>query len=112
MKRRINSNLRPLLCAFYPFLSVAAALWAMPRTARAQLYVTEAEPPQVGTIEVVGKYDAKTGAAISPSFITGLRDPLGLAVSGNTHAAVNFTLTKEAFPSRFLSSIDKQIPTL
>ena len=30
----------------------------------------------------VGKYDATTGAAISPSFITRLEGPFGLAVSG------------------------------
>ena len=28
----------------------------------------------------VGEYDAKTGAAINASFITGLTDPFGLAV--------------------------------
>ena len=58
--------------AFYPFLIAAAALWAMPRTARAQLYVAE------GTF--VGKYDAKTGAAINASFITALIGPQGIAV--------------------------------
>jgi hypothetical protein len=28
----------------------------------------------------VGKYDAKTGAAINAAFITGLNEPIGLAV--------------------------------
>jgi DNA-binding beta-propeller fold protein YncE len=32
----------------------------------------------------VGKYDTASGAAISPSFITGLSEPIGLAVLGNT----------------------------
>jgi DNA-binding beta-propeller fold protein YncE len=81
MKTTLTSNWRPLLRAFYPFLIAAAALWAMPRTARAQLYVAE------GTF--VGKYDAKTGAAISPSFITGLNFPVGLAVKGNTLFVAN-----------------------
>ncbi len=87
MKTTLTSNWRPLLRAFYPFLIAAAALWAMPKNARAQLYVTEL--PQVGTIGVVGKYDATTGAAISPSFITGLNFPVGLAVKGNTLFVAN-----------------------
>jgi DNA-binding beta-propeller fold protein YncE len=60
----------------------------MPKNARAQLYVTEL--PQGGPIGVVGKYDATTGAAISPSFITGLNFPVGLAVKGNTLFVANF----------------------
>ena len=88
MKTTLTSNWRPLLRAFYPFLIAAAALWAMPKNARAQLYVTEL--PGGGDIGVVGKYDAKTGAAISPSFITGLSEPEGdLAVLGNTLFVAN-----------------------
>src|SRR5260370_725044 len=87
MKTTLTSNWRPLLRAFYPFLITIAALWAMPKNARAQLYVTEL--PQGGPIGVVDKYDATTGAAISASFITGLNDPVGLAVLGNTLFVAN-----------------------
>jgi hypothetical protein len=82
MKKSITSNWRPLLRALYPFVIGIAVLWAMPRTAHAQLYV--AELPGGGPIGVVDKYDAKTGAAISPGFITGLNNPVALAVIGNT----------------------------
>jgi hypothetical protein len=75
MKTTLTSNWRPLLRAFYPFLIAIAALWAMPRTARAQLYVT-----QGGTGGIVSKYNATTGAAINANFITGLITPVGLAV--------------------------------
>src|SRR5260370_457562 len=78
-----TSNWRPLLRAVYPFLIVIAALWAMPKNAHAQLYVTEF-PQGGGPIGFVGKYDGTTGAAISPSFIIGLSFPRGLAVLGNT----------------------------
>jgi hypothetical protein len=77
MKTTLTSNWRLLLRALYPFLIAAAALWAMPKNARAQLYVTELTGG--GPIAVVGKYDAKTGAAINASFITGLNEG-GLAV--------------------------------
>jgi hypothetical protein len=73
-------NWRPLLRAFYPFVIAIAVLWAMPRNAHAQLYLTEF--PGGAEIGVVGKYNAKTGAAISASFITGLIFPDGLAVKG------------------------------
>ena len=63
--------------ALYPFLIAIAALWAMPKNAHAQLYLTEFPG---GGLGVVGKYDAKTGAAINATFITGLNGPGGLAV--------------------------------
>ena len=88
MKTTLTSNWRQLLRAFYPFLIAAAALWAMPKNAHAQLYLTELPG---GGLAVVGKYDATTGAAISSSFITtGLSVPFGLAVEGNTLFVVNF----------------------
>jgi hypothetical protein len=87
MKTTLTSNWRPLLRALYPFLIAAAALWAMPKNACAQLYVTELTGG--GLIGVVDKYDAKTGAAISPSFITGLNRPALLAVKGNTLFVAN-----------------------
>jgi hypothetical protein len=66
MKSRIASNLKPLLSAFYAFLIAIAALWAMPRTAHAQLYVIN-KPG--GGAQVVSKYNATTGALINASFI-------------------------------------------
>src|SRR5271166_6737806 len=53
-----------------------AALWAIPRSARGQIYVSNG-------FDRVGKYDATTGAAINANFITGLSQPTGLALSGN-----------------------------
>jgi hypothetical protein len=73
MKSSITANLRPLLRAFYPFLIAVVALWAMPRNARAQLYITQNT--------TVSEYDATTGAAINANFITGLPQfPTGIAV--------------------------------
>jgi hypothetical protein len=74
MKTRITSNLRPLLRAAYLFPIVIAALWAMPRNARAQLYVTQAGG-------LVSEYNATTGKLIKAKFIKGLYVPVGLAVS-------------------------------
>jgi DNA-binding beta-propeller fold protein YncE len=87
MKTIIPSDSRPLLRAYYAFLIAIAALWAMPRTAHAQLYVINT--PGGGGQVVVSKYNATTGAAINASFITGLINltfapDFGLAVSGNT----------------------------
>jgi hypothetical protein len=122
----VTSELQPLLRAFYASLIAIAALSGMPRTARAQLYVsqlgiltaseynattgaaisadliTRLSTPsglaiQGKTLFVanesgsVGKYDAATGAAINPSFITGMRFfPQGLAVQGNILFVANF----------------------
>ena len=79
MKTIITSNWRPLRPALCTLLLGIAALWAMPRSARAQLYVTQ----QTGVGSTVGEYNATTGAAINANFITGLDDPYGLALSGN-----------------------------
>jgi hypothetical protein len=75
MKTRSTSNLRPLLRAFQAFLIAIAGLWLMPRNAHAQLYVIRGSK-----YGIVSEYDAKTGAAINASFITGLNNPVGLAV--------------------------------
>jgi hypothetical protein len=53
------------------------ALWAMPRSAHAQLYASQS------TTNTVGKYDANTGAAINANFITVLSGPMGLALSAD-----------------------------
>jgi hypothetical protein len=47
----LTSNWRPLLRAFYPFLIAIAALWAMPKNARAQLYVTEVPGDNGGVVD-------------------------------------------------------------
>jgi hypothetical protein len=83
MKITLTSNFRPLLRAFYPFVIAIAVLWAMPRNAHAQLYVTQRGAG------IVGEYDATTGFAINANFITGLNGPNGLAVKGNTLFVVN-----------------------
>jgi hypothetical protein len=71
------SNWRPLSRALYALLIAIAAVWEMPRNARAQLYVSQLVPGTVGT------YNAKTGVAINASFITGLSWPVCLALRGN-----------------------------
>ena len=71
-----TSNRRPLRRGLCTLLLGIAALSAMPRNARAQLYVGELN------LGRVGEYDA-TGAAIKPAFITGLNWPVVLALSGN-----------------------------
>jgi hypothetical protein len=82
MKTTPASNWRPLLRAFYAFLIAFAALWAMPRNACAQLYV-------INNFGGVSEYNATTGEVINASFITGLIDPAGLAVKGNTLFVAN-----------------------
>jgi PKD domain len=79
MKTIVGSNARPLCRAlFYTLYLSIFAFWAMPRSARAQIYVSE-----FGT-NTVGEYDATTGAAINANFITGVINPEGLLLSGNT----------------------------
>jgi hypothetical protein len=80
MKTIIASNSRPLHRALCTLLLGVAALWAMPRSARAQVYVSQVFNGGVG------KYNATTGAAINANFITGLSSPKGLALSGKHHA--------------------------
>jgi hypothetical protein len=55
----------------------------MPRSARAQQFY-------VSNFNMVGEYDAATGAAINASLIAGLDAPEGLALSGNTLFVANF----------------------
>jgi hypothetical protein len=78
MKTIIPSNWRPLRCAVCALLIGIAALWAMPRSAHAQIYVSQYLS---GT---VGEYDATTGAVINASLVTGVSEPEGLVLSGNT----------------------------
>jgi len=58
MKTIVTSNWRSLRRALCTLLIGIAALWAMPGSARAQIYVSE-----LGN-NTVGEYDATTGAAI------------------------------------------------
>jgi hypothetical protein len=83
MKTNFTSTLRLPSRALYAFLIAIAVIWAMPRKAHAQLYVTKRPGGGNG---VVSEYNATTGAAINVSFITGLTNEMdfGLAVSGNT----------------------------
>jgi len=76
MKTITTSNWRPLRRALYTLLLCTAALWAMPRSAHAQLYVS-----QVGGS--VGEYNAATGAVINANLIMGLPQPGALLLSGN-----------------------------
>jgi len=81
MKTIVTSNWRPLRRALCALLLGIAALWAMPRSARAQLYVSQ---PGIGpNTGIVGLYDATTGAPINANFITGLNGGIALALSGN-----------------------------
>ena len=68
------------MCALYAFLIPIAVLWAIPRNAHGQLYVS----PEFRQPGFVSEYETKTGAAINLNFITGLNVPSGLAVKGNT----------------------------
>jgi hypothetical protein len=74
---------RPLRRALCTVLIGIAALWALPTSARAQLYLTQ---PAIGT---VSEYDATTGAPINASLITGLDSPFALALEGNTLFVAN-----------------------
>ena len=78
MKSSIISNSRPLLRALYVFVIAIGVLWALPRNAHAQLYVTQFYTG------VVSEYSASTGEMINAQVITGLNGPYGLLVRGNT----------------------------
>ena len=85
MKTIMTSNWRPLGRALCTLLLGIAALWAMPRSAHAQLYVSQLSNGSVG------EYDATTGVAINANFITGLDNPGALALLGNKLFAANQT---------------------
>jgi len=85
MRTIIRSNWRRLHRALCTLLLGIAALWAMPRSARAQLYVGMGG----GSINTVGEYNDTTGATINANFITGLSYPTALALSGNNLFVAN-----------------------
>ena len=77
MKSSVTSNLRPLLRGFSAVLVAIAVLWAMPRNARAQLYVAQA------FAGFVSEYHATTGEVIKAHFVkSGF--PTSIAVRGFT----------------------------
>jgi hypothetical protein len=57
----------------------------------------------------VGKYDTKTGAAISPSFVTGLSAPL--AVLGNTLFVANNANTVGEYDAKTGAAINASFIT-
>ncbi len=89
MKRSTTPNWRPLLRAVYAFLIGIAALWAMPRNAYAQLYITQSTLPGL-EVGGVSEYDANTGVLMNATFITELNDPVFLALLDNVLFVANF----------------------
>jgi hypothetical protein len=77
MKTPTESIRRPLRRALLTLLFCIAALWAMPTSAPAQLYVGQDNYQ-------VGAYDATTRATINAGFIASLPNPQGLALSDKT----------------------------
>ena len=61
--------------------------------------------------DTVGEYDATTGAAISPSFITGLSAPIGLAVLGNTLFVANNANTVGEYDAKTGAAINASFIT-
>ena len=89
MKTGITSNLRPLLRALHLFLIAIAVLWVMPRNAQAQLYSVTL-PSLPGTIGTVSEYSTK-GKLLNANFITGLNNPVGIAVLDNNLFVATYT---------------------
>ena len=84
MKKINTSNWRSLRRALCTLLLGIAALWAMPTSARAQLYVVNQNA------NAIGEYNASTGAVINTNFITtGVDGPTGLLLSGNCVFVLN-----------------------
>ena len=85
MKTIITSNWRPLHRALCTLLLVHRRALGhaekRPRTALCH---------PVGYANIVGEYNATTGAVINANFITGLNGPVGLALSGNNLFVANF----------------------
>jgi hypothetical protein len=103
MKTTLTSNWRPLLRALYAFLITIAVLWAMPRNAHAQLYVTQGN--------IVSEYDAKTGAAINPNFIAGLSSPFQIVLLGNTLFVSNLSGTIGEYDAKTGAAINANFVT-
>jgi len=80
----ITSSSRPLYRALCTLLLCIAVLWAMPKSARAQLLASEYSS------DSVGEFNATTGALINPSFITGLNGSSDIAFSDNSIFVANY----------------------
>jgi hypothetical protein len=78
MNTSTRSNWKSWLRAFYVSMIVIAALWAMPKNGRAQIYVTNGNAGS----ECVSEYKT-TGELINAKFITGLHSPTFLAIHDN-----------------------------
>ena len=63
MKTIVTSR-TPLLRALYVILLLITALWTMPGSARAQVYVSEVSATGRGAVQ---EYDPTTGALITPT---------------------------------------------
>jgi hypothetical protein len=77
MTTGITSNFEPLFRICWTSLIAAAALFAMPKRASAQIYVSQVEAG------IVSEYDTNTGVVINANFITGLIGPNALLLSGD-----------------------------
>src|SRR5438128_12354510 len=66
-------------------LAMAAALCAMPKTTRAQIFVTN-----FGT-GTIGEYTT-SGVPVNPALITGLSRPLGIAVAAGNLFVANLNI--------------------
>jgi hypothetical protein len=67
-------------------LAASAALWAIPSSARGQIFVTNTGPTDGS--DYIGEYTI-SGATINPSLISGLAAPDGVAVSGQNLFVTN-----------------------
>src|ERR1022692_3698910 len=76
---RFSLRLVPALVAAV----AVAALWAMPGTARGQIFETN------NVNNTIGEYNATTGATVNASLVSGLSSPEGIAVSGGDLFVVN-----------------------
>jgi hypothetical protein len=92
MRTRITSNWRPLLRAIYAFLIAFAALWAMPRSGRAEVLLYVINNPEVPAGPEVSEYRLRNTVhtLIKAKFITGLSRPRDLALLDNTLFVANF----------------------
>jgi hypothetical protein len=70
----MKTSLRPLVITG---LTACAALWAMPGTAHAQIYVTGG----AYVSGAIGEYNLD-GTPVNSSLVSGLNFPIGIAVSG------------------------------
>jgi hypothetical protein len=62
-------------------LAASAALCAVAGTARGQIFETNLNGGVNGA-GTVGEYNATTGATVNASLVSGLTDPIGIALSG------------------------------